>query len=357
MTQTYNQDCLIDTWGRWQVITLNQPHRLNAITAATAERLRQSLIQWRDDDSVQAVMIHGTGTRAFCAGGDLHDVYRAQMNQDYVGLEQLFRSEYGFVVQLHEFTKPYVAFLHGICMGAGLGASVHGSHRPITPNAVVAMPEVKIGYFPDVGGSWFLGQAPGTVGLYLALTGNAMKAEDALYAGMATHYIDPNDVPTIKQQLVQCNNINHDIVTECLQRYHRPVPHSLLQHHSDEINQLFQYDSLDNIIERLQTTTSTFARTTLDTLLTRSPTSLRITFELMKRIRGYTFHELMNTEFILSQKLVRGHDFKEGIRAAVIDKDQQPRWQPSGLNILLDTMIEEYFTPMPDQLCLIDEEK
>jgi enoyl-CoA hydratase/carnithine racemase len=339
------QEILIDQKQGWGLLTLNRPQVLNALSINMMETLATITEEWANNDAIHGVMITGAGARAFGAGGDLRRVYEAQTAQDFILLEHLFRTEYTFTIRLHEFTKPYIAFIQGICMGGGLGAAVHGSHRVIAPDAVVAMPEVAIGYFPDVGGAWFLNRCPGMIGLYLALTGEHIRADAATYAGIAIHYVRSEDFQLIHQRLLTEPNPTDEKITDILQSYSQPYTGSFLEQHRFEIDELFAYDELGAILERLRTSSSPFARNTLNTILKRSPTSLSITFEMMKQSRHQSFRWIMNTEFALSQKFIHGHDFHEGIRAAVIDKDRQPKWQPANLDAISKDLIEDYFAP------------
>jgi enoyl-CoA hydratase/carnithine racemase len=347
-------DLLIEKKGCWGILTLNRPHVLNALSVPMMEGLAAITQAWTTDEHIKAVIIQGAGPRAFCAGGDLRGVYQAQARQDFAFLEHLFRTEYTFTVRLHEFPKPYIAVLHGFCMGGGLGAAVHGSYRLICPDAVIAMPEVGIGYFPDVGAAWFLNQAPGMIGLYLGLTGQHIHANDAVYAGIATHFVMPENVQPLYEALMTLPQPDHQQIANILEQYHQPCSLSFLEKHQEDIDHLFQWDSLDAIMERLRASHSTFAQQTLATLLRRSPLSLHITFRLMKQARTQSFRELMNTEFMLSQKLVREHDFHEGIRAAIIDKDHQPHWQPYSLTEIDENFVKGYFTQSQKHALLIE---
>ncbi len=336
-------EIIIEKKGSWGLITLNRPEVINALSLSMMEALESILKDWAIDATIKAVIIKGNGPRGFCAGGDLRGVYKAQIQKNTALLEHLFRTEYTSTVRLHEFPKPYIAFMHGYCMGGGLGASVHGSHSVISPGAKIAMPEVAIGYFPDVGASWFLNKCPGKVGYYLGLTGNHIQAEDALYAGIGTHYIAQEQHATLIENLIKIPGPETMLIENILTTFQHNPPQSFLEQHQREIDDYFSGNNLKEIMNRLQNSSTHFASDTLNTLKSRSPTSLYITFELLKRAENLSFRQRMDIEFCLSQNFIRNHDFQEGIRAAVIDKDRKPKWQPCNFDKIDEKIIASYF--------------
>jgi enoyl-CoA hydratase/carnithine racemase len=294
---------------------------------------------WAEDPDIKSAVIMGAGSRAFCSGGDLRTVHGALLKKDYAFLDELFRVEYSANLRLKSFPKPYVALMQGYTMGGGMGASIHGSYRVVSENATLAMPETSIGYFPDVGGSYFLNRCPGFTGLYLGLTGLHISAYDALYVGWATHYVTGSDFLGLKKALD-----THSDVADVLSHFSKSPGVSTLHHQQEEIDRHFKYETLEEIFESLQNSNSPFAEGTLKILKSRSPLSLHVTFKQLKSTKNRSFDEVMASEYHLSQKFVRGHDFQEGIRAAIIHKDRQPRWQHASIYDVCVSEVEHYFS-------------
>lgn len=321
-------------------ITLNRPKALNALSLPMMVRLLDLIQKWEKDPDVTCVIIQGNGPRAFCSGGDLKGVHQAYQANDFAFLDFLFRTEYTFNARLYAFSKPYLSLIHGIVMGGGVGASIHGSHRLVTDSTLFAMPETGIGYFPDVGGTYFLNQCPQEIGLYIGLTGNRIKAGDILYAGFATHYSDEKNFEELRQSLTQSPPSSYKGLDERLSTFSSPFPKSDLKEYHDVLKRCFLHSSLDEIFESLAQEPSSFARETLNVLQTRSPLSLQVTFKQLTEGKGLSFNQVMKREFALSQSLLRRSDFIEGIRAAVVDKDRQPKW---GDFPYTDEAISKYF--------------
>lgn len=307
-------------------ITLNRPQALNALSLPMMMRLLDLVTKWEKDPEVKYVVIQGNGARAFCSGGDLKGVHQAYQANDFDFLDFLFRTEYTFNARLNSFSKPYISLIHGIVMGGGVGASIHGSHRIVTESTLFAMPETGIGYFPDVGGTYFLNQCPQEIGLYLGLTGNRIKAGDILYAGFGTHYAQEENFDALRHSLNQSPPASFEELEEKLSKFSSPFPKSDLEQHRDALKRCFLQPSLEDILISLASDSSPFAQETLSVLKTRSPLSLQVTFKQLTQGRGLSFNQVMKREFALSQNLLRHSDFIEGIRAAVVDKDRQPKW-------------------------------
>lgn len=331
-------------------ITLVRPESLNALNLPMITTLHKILQAWHSDPNVQAVIVQGQGERAFCAGGDLRSVYEAKQRNDPHFHDELFRKEYSLNLAIANFPKPYISFIQGFAMGGGLGLSVHGSHRIVGENAQLAMPETKIGYFPDVGASYFLNKAPGALGMYLALTGNIIGASDSLYARLATHFVPIKKHAEVIEALLKENILGISTVNTIIEKYSENLPEDLLQSHQEHIDKLFEYPTLEQIFQALEVDKSAFSQDTLKTLKKRSPTSLQITFELLKRNKGKILAEAIEIEFQLSQIFIKKHDFFEGIRAVLIDKDQAPLWFPASLKEIDPSIIEEYFTHQVNSL-------
>lgn len=331
-------------------ITLERPQSLNALNLSMITALHEILKAWRHDANVHAIIVQGQGERAFCAGGDLRAVYEAHQRKDAHFHDELFRKEYTLNLEIARFSKPYISFIQGIAMGGGLGLSVHGSHRVVSEHVQLAMPETKIGYFPDVGASYFLNKAPGAVGMYLALTGNSLGTSDSLYAGLATHFIPQARHSQVIESLFEIDASQQRNIDKVLEKYTDKFSDSFLQAHQVKIDALFDHSRLKKIFQALENDPSSFAQETLKILKMRSPTSLQITFELLKRNKGKSLADAIETEFQLSQVFIKNHDFFEGIRALLIDKDQKPDWSPATIEDVDFSIVEEYFNHKIDAL-------
>jgi enoyl-CoA hydratase/carnithine racemase len=344
------QDLIRNIYSNTGWLILNRPHVLNAISLDMTRLLMGTLKEWETNSAVQTVVIEGAGDKAFCAGGDVRAVYEAQKRGDFDLSDAFFREEYILSAYIHSYPKPYVALLNGITMGGGMGASVNGSHRIVTEKAVLAMPETGIGFFPDVGATTFLTRKYPIVGLYVGLTGMLLKACDALWLGLATHYVPSESLSSLKEDLTRGMDLE-----AVLQRYsHSHEEKGFLRTHQGVIGSHFNKGSLKDIFESLEKDASPFAQNTLNILKSKSPLSLAVTFRQLTRtchpefISGShgSFNEAIKQEFRLSQRMVVGHDFKEGIRAVLVDKDRLPRWNPSRFEDITEAELDAIFAPL-----------
>lgn len=325
--------------GRLGVVTLDRPRALNALTLGMIRRLDPQLATWAHDHAVDAVAIQGAGDKAFCAGGDVRAVYEAGKRGTDVMTYEFFYEEYRLNRRIHRFAKPYVALIDGIAMGGGLGLSVHGRYRVVTERATLAMPESAIGLFPDVGGSWFLDRAPGRLGAYLGLTGARIKAADAILAGLATHFVPSGDLPDLLEALA------HSPPEAALHRYARdpgPAPLAALK---GQIDRAFAEPTIDLILAALGREGAWGAQVAAD-LARKSPTSLKATLRLLQRHHRHEIEDCLKGEFRLVQRFMAGHDFYEGIRAVLVDKDHAPKWRPARLADVADGDIDAMFAPL-----------
>jgi len=322
-------------------ITLNRPKALNSLSYNMIELLTDILLAWRDDKAIKAVVIEGVSERAFCAGGDIKAVFEAK-HQDKMDLAyDFFRKEYALNTLIHEYPKPYLAFLDGIAMGGGLGVSVHGSHRIVTDRSVLSMPETGIGFFPDVGGTWFLNQCPDHIGLFLAMTGHRFEGADALYAGIATHYVPSDRLGQVKEALKSGRPFD-----EVFEMFGTRPEKGYLEKHSAEISYHFDRPTAAEIVESFDFSTTELSLSTIKMLRSKSPLSICVAFEQITGAKeGMTFRQMMEREFIISQHFLRGHDFFEGVRALLVDKDQNPRWMPKTIEDVRDEDVKVYFQP------------
>lgn len=327
-------------------ITLNRPKILNALSLNIIRRLAQLLKEWEDLSSVKTVVIAGSGEKAFCAGGDVRAVYDAKMAGDFETCDAFFREEYTLNAYIHQYKKPYLALINGIAMGGGLGVSVNGSYRVVTERALLAMPETGIGFFPDVGATTFLSDVPGVVGLYLGLTGTRLTAADALWAGLATHFMPSSSLPDFKTTLQGGMSLE-----EIFLIYSEPPKEKgFLELHDEAIEAHFHQSSLKDIVESLANDPSPFAKNTYNALRSKSPTSLAVVFrQLREEAPHLSFVERMKLEFRLSQHFIKNHDFVEGVRAVLVDKDQLPHWNPATIEGLTAEYIDSYFSPLGEK--------
>lgn len=347
------QELMSKVKGNVGWVTLNRPAALNALSLNMIRELAHLLRTWESDPSVTTVLIEGAGGKAFCAGGDVRAVYEAQRIKDLKTCDAFFREEYTLNAHIYSYPKPYVSLIDGLAMGGGLGVSVNGSHRIVTERALLAMPETGIGFFPDVGATTFLTQGPHPVGLYVGLTGTSLKAKDALWFGLATHYVPSSALPSLKADLENGMGIEN-----VLSRYGDTCEDKgFLEMHQAVIETHFNKSSLKEIFESLAEDPSPFAKNSLNTLKAKSPTSLAITFRQLKgQNPPLSFTEGMKQEFRLSQHLVTSHDFREGIRAVLIDKDHLPRWQPLCIEDLTEQDIDPFFAPLDGRELILNGE-
>ena len=341
-------EVLFSRTGGLGLITLNRPRALNALTVGMLRALGDQLQVWAKDDSIGVVLIQGAGERAFCAGGDIRSLYDDRAAADGLRRE-MYRAEYPVNLAIFRYPKPYVAFMDGVTMGGGVGVSVHGSQRVVTERTLFAMPEASIGFFPDVGGSYFLPRCPGQIGMYLALTGTRLKAADCLYAGVGTHYLPAAEQPALVDALADAD-ADAGRVGDVLDALVKPLETPPLAAHRQAIDRCFSADSVEDILPRLELEGTDWSRRTADAMRRNSPTSLKVSFRQLRLGLGMDFEAAMIMEYRLSQGFMAGHDFFEGIRAVIVDKDQAPRWRPARLEDVRDADVEDYFTSRIDDL-------
>lgn len=314
-------------------VILDRPKALNALTMDMCQRFGEKLKQWETNDDITAVIVKGNGDRAFCAGGDIRKLYENK-SIDSGLLSEFFWHEYRLNAFIHHFSKPFFAFLHHITMGGGAGVSIHGNYRIATEDLIFAMPETKIGFYPDIGANYFLNQCPGHTGLYLALTGNTISATDAYQLGLVTHLVAPNQFEQIETALLKAQ----DISEKCLSDFVIGPSESKLSEHIETINHCFSENSLDSILQRLENNND-WTKEIANQLKIRSPTSLKITFEAYHRAQKMKFDDIMQMDFDVSQYFLNENDFFEGVRTLLLDKDQTPQWQTE----IPDGEMKKYF--------------
>lgn len=333
-------EILFEQHGAVGLITLNRPKALNALTHAMCVSMKAQLEAWAHDASVRCVVIRGEGERAFCAGGDIRSLYDSGKAGTPYAFE-FYRDEYLLNAAIKHYRKPYIALLGGIVMGGGVGVSVHGSHRIADDTMLFAMPETGIGLFPDVGGSYFLPRLSGELGLYLGLTGARLKTADALFAGIATHVVSKAKREALLSRLSEGEA--PDEVLEALGEKNEAAPLAEL---SRRVDAVFSTQSVEEILRRLDDTGDAWALDTAKTIRTKSPTSTKLAFRQIRNGRSLDFDDCMRMEFRMVHRVIAGHDFYEGVRATIIDKDGQPKWRPATLAEVSDHDIDAYFAPL-----------
>jgi enoyl-CoA hydratase len=330
--------------GRAGLVTLNRPKALNALTLEMFRALHGQLREWEGDDRVERIIIEGAGDRAFCAGGDIRRLYEWGLAMDPRFLD-LFREEYLLNTYIKYYSKPYIALIDGIFMGGGVGVSVHGSHRIVSERATFAMPETGIGLFPDVGSTYFLPRCPGETGMYIGLTGARLKAGDALYAGVATHHVPHDRLEDLKQALKTSADVD-----EAIQQFCAHAEPETLSMHRGAIDRHFLQGSAEAVLESLKSDPSPWAQKQAAIMATKSPTSLKICHRQLREGLTLDFRSCMKLEYRIVNRIFTGHDFFEGTRAVVIDKDNAPQWEPASLERVSQAEVDQYFEPLADDL-------
>jgi enoyl-CoA hydratase len=331
--------------GSIGLITLNRPKALNALDQEMCLAVDAALKLWEKDDTITAVVIRGAGGRAFCSGGDVRlaredGIAWKKGQSDGRIVREFFRDEYRMDRRIATFPKPFIALIDGITMGGGVGISVHGRYRLATATSLLAMPETQIGLFPDVGTSYVLSRLPGGVGTWAALTGARLKAADCLMLGIATHVVDHDRLDDLVAQLAAGGDIEKAIA-----RYAADAGAAELPTNRAVIDRCFAYDRMEDIMAALAADGSAFAAETAATLRTMSPTSLKLTLKLIRKAGTLDLDDCFRMDYRLSQSVLAGHDFYEGVRAQLVDKDKQPKWYPASLDAVDDTAIDSLFVP------------
>jgi enoyl-CoA hydratase len=341
-------DILAAVNGRLGVITLNRPKALNALTLAMVEQLTAILTAWAGDPAIDAVLLQGTG-RAFCAGADVRAIGTLADPAARDGFGRVFfRIEYRLNQFIHTYPKPFIAVASGIVMGGGMGLSVHGAFRIVTETTQMAMPETVLGLFPDVGASWFLARCPGRIGMFLGLTGARVDAADALWCGLATHVVALERIDAVIAALAAQPTLTHGAVETVIGGFAtNDPPASTLSEHSGAIDRLFAGQRLEHVIAALENAPSDgWEAGALALLRHASPLSLRATWRRLRAAGGQTIETVLADDYRMAVRLVAGHDFAEGVRAILIDKDNAPQWLPPTLAQVDEAQIDTLLAPL-----------
>ena len=345
-------EILCERRGPAGTVLLNRPKALNALTLGMVRILAPALDEWERDPAVTRVLVEGTGERAFCAGGDIRALYEAGRSGNLAPALAFWREEFRLNIRIKRYAKPYISLIDGMVMGGGVGISLHGSHRVAGDRYLFAMPEVGIGFVPDVGATYALPRLPGRIGAYLAFTGASVGPDEAVALGLATHRVASRDFPALREALVAGEGVEEALARAARSgsRAPRPVAPGSILAERGLIDSCFSAASVPDILARLDaaaTSGSDFAARTAATMRTKSPSSLAIVHEQMRRGGAMSFEEAMATEFRIVTRLAEEHDFYEGVRAAIVEKDGAPRWRPQSFAELPPGLAAAHFAPRP----------
>jgi enoyl-CoA hydratase len=341
-------EILFERRGHAGLVTLNRPRALNALNLSMVRLLDERLEQWAKDERIAHVVVQAAGEKAFCAGGDIRQLYEWGKAGDRQFLD-FYREEYRLNTRIKRYPKPYIALIDGIVMGGGVGISVHGSHRVVGERTMFAMPETGIGLFPDVGGTYFLPRLPGRIGTWLALTGARLGQADALWCGVATHAAPSNQLGHILTELTRTKDA--EAVMTSLRN--DPSAPPILPARKGIIDQCFDASQVVEVMEKLEAETGPhgeWAHEQARIMSTKSPLSLAIAMRQMREGARAQFEECMSIEWRIVNRIFTGHDFFEGVRALIIDKDNAPGWRPAGLDKVDASLLDAHFQPLASEL-------
>ena len=334
-------DVIIRELGALRRITLNRPKALNAITLGMAETMTEFMRAWSDDPTVGTIMIDGAGDRAFAAGGDIRALYdAAKTGADLPA--QFWATEYRLNVLIARYPKPVVTIMDGLVMGGGVGLASHAAHRIVTERSSIAMPEVSIGFFPDVGVAYLLARAPGSAGTHLMLTGERINAADAIYSGLADIHIETFRLDGLPAVLAECRSVAE--VRSALLRIAAQPAAGKLEAARPWIDRCYSADKVEDIVERLLGSMEASTSAALDVIGRASPTSLKVALRNLREAAQFEqVEQSFQQDYRIALACIAGHDFSEGIRAAIVDKDRNPVWYPAQLEDVTDDIVDRHF--------------
>ena len=344
-----SEEVLFERRGGLGVVTLNRPQAVNALTAGMASAMLVQLTLWADDDAVAAVLVRGAGDRGLCAGGDIVAIYR-DMLEGGDATADFWAEEYRMNALISGYPKPYVAFMDGLVLGGGVGISAHGSVRIVTERTRMGMPETTIGFVPDVGGTLLLSRSPGESGTHAALTGAHLSGADALFLGLADHFVPSAKLADLAEAL------ESEAADDAGARFAEEAPPSVLAAQQEWIDACYSSDDAGEIVRRLRAVGGE-ASDAADTIEAKSPTAVKVALESLRRVRGLGLEEALEQEYRVGLRFLSGPDFREGIRAQVVDKDRSPHWQPATLADVSRDDVESYFAPLGDRELMLSKER
>jgi enoyl-CoA hydratase len=337
-------DLIVRREGAVGVIRLNRPKTINAMTLEMSIGIDAALDRFEADPDVALVLLEGAGERGLCAGGDIRGLYESSRAGGNLG-KVFWRQEYIMNARIATFPKPYVALMDGLVMGGGVGLSAHGSHRVVTEKTKLAMPEVGLGFFPDVGGTWLLSHSPGEIGTYFGLIGQTMNGPDAIYARFADAVVPSIRLPALREALVELGaGVSAADVKAAIDGFATGETAGPVAASQPQIDRWFGHDTVQEIVAALQRDGSELAQSTLKALNEKSPRGMVVALKLLRLARGASsLEQCLVREYRAALEVFRSDDFREGVRAAVIDKDRNPRWSPPSIADVTSEMIAPYF--------------
>lgn len=342
----HSEDVLCQRQNNLGIITLSRPKALNALTHSMIQVIYAQLQAWEPDNAIHAVVIRSEGDKAFCAGGDVRWLYE-HGRQDVAACLEFFRDEYRLNQYIADYPKPYIALMQGLTMGGGVGVSLHGAYPIAGEQFQFAMPETTIGFFPDIGASHLLAKCPGAMGMYLGLTGQRLNAQEALYCGLIQTIIPAEAFDELLNVIAELD-LQQDAkkrLDSCIQNFALPsLPPVAMMENLSKINTYFSVNNLDEILLKLQSDSQDpWAESVLRTILKKSPLSLLVTFAQLQRTKQSSLAACLAIDYTLVRNFMQDHDFYEGVRALLIDKDNAPQWVPSDISSVDHLMVENYF--------------
>jgi enoyl-CoA hydratase len=341
MTQLPAEEVLFERRGHLGVITLNRPKAVNALTAGMAAAMLEQLTQWADDDGVATVLVRGSGERGLCAGGDIVAIYQ-DMLAGGDATADFWRVEYQLNSLISGYPKPYVALMDGLVLGGGVGISAHGSLRVVTERTKTGMPETTIGFVPDVGGTLLLSRSPGETGTHAALTGAHLSGADALFLGLADQFVPSGNLAALAAAL------ESEPGEDAVGRFAEKGPASVLAGQRAWIDACYSSDDAEEILRRLRAAGGAAAEAA-DTIEAKSPTAVKVALASLRRVQGLSLDEALAQEYRVGLRFLAGPDFREGIRAQVVDKDRNPHWKPPLLAEVTAEDVDAYFAPLGER--------
>ncbi|KAL4002904.1 2-enoyl-CoA Hydratase C-terminal region family protein [Acanthocheilonema viteae] len=359
-----DEEILVENVNGKLIVTINRPRILNALNINMVRKLYSILKKCNSDRNVPFIFVKGAGDNAFCAGGDIvgDSVLRSAQANDPSNTihKDFFREEYVMNHLIGVLNVPYIAVMDGITMGGGCGLSLHGKYRIATERTILAMPETAIGFFPDVGGTFFLSRLPYNLGHFMALTGYRVVGADVYHMGLATHFVPSEKLKNLEDELLRTDNklFSVEKIDQILNKYHMKeseIPKFGLEKRLAQIDHIFSGSTIESIFKKLRNGDD-FGKKQFSILSRKSPTSLKVTFRQLQIGLKMQFREVFTMEYRLSQRFIKNHDFHEGCRAILIDKDQKPEWKPASIEEVTDEMIDEYFAPLQEDKELIIKE-
>jgi enoyl-CoA hydratase len=351
-------DLIVRREGAVGVIRLNRPKTINAMTLEMSLGIDAALDQFEGDPAVGLVLLEGAGERGLCAGGDIRGLYESSRAGGDLG-KVFWRQEYIMNARIARFPKPYVAFMDGLVMGGGVGLSAHGSHRVVTEKTKLAMPEVGLGFFPDVGGTWLLSRSPGEIGTYFGLTGQTMNGPDAIYAKFADAVVPSGKLAALRQALVGLRtDVKAAEVKAVIDGFAMGETSGPIAALRPQIDRWFAHDRMQDIVTALKQDGSDLAQSTLKTLNEKSPRGMVVALKLLRLARASSsLEECLVREYRAALEVFRSDDFREGVRAAVIDKDRNPKWSPPSIEDVTPEIVAPYFAEIGADELVFDTTK